>query len=747
LQNNKETSVKNYIPSTYKPGIDPELDLQILIEKCHKALPNMNEELIRKAFRFCVNAHKGQLRANGEPYYTHPLAVAEIALHEIPLDDFSIAAALLHDVVEDTRFSLKDIQAEFGSVVANIVDGTTKITGIFQSREISKAESYRKLLLSLINDVRVILVKFADRLHNMRTLDNLPEHKQQQISRETIDIYAPFSHRFGLGRIKWELEDLSFKYLNRIAYDDVKKALNATRQEREEYIEQFIQPLREQLTLGNLKCDISGRPKHIFSIFTKMIAQGKTIDQLHDLSAIRIILDSTHNSDCFLAYGIISEIYTPIPERFKDYISVPKKNGYKSLHTTVIGPKGKRVEIQIRTRAMHEVAEQGVAAHFRYKSDSIDPENRMWEDKELEEWASWVRDVFDNAGEEAPQQLYESFKLNLYQNEIYVFTPKGELRILPKDSTTVDFAFDIHTQIGYHCIGAKVNGKIVPLSHKLVTGDQVEIITSKNQIPNRDWEAFVITHKAKSQIRKFLNEEKRSKVRNGKEIWEKYCRKNSVHFGDDEFEKMLMILKYENKTEFFFAISLGTLPPSLAVEKLREKSKPETIESLQINKSLVLDKVREGSSDIQIADGISDSKDLMYSYGRCCNPVPGDDIVGIVTIGHGIKVHRENCKNIVDLLGKKSSRIVNLNWSTLQDGTYVAAIRITGDDRASMLSDITSAIVGVKNTNIRSVNIDTFDSVFEGVVTVYVENVEHLEVIFKRLGKITGVKSVERYAG
>ncbi len=747
MQNTRESSVRRYIQSTYKSGVDPELDLDLLIEKCHKALPIMNEELIRKAFRFCVNAHKGQLRANGEPYYTHPLAVAEIALNEIPLDDFSIAAALLHDVVEDTRFSLKDIQAEFGSVVANIVDGTTKITGIFKSREISKAESYRKLLLSLINDVRVILVKFADRLHNMRTLDNLPEHKQIQIARETIDIYAPFSHRFGLGRIKWELEDLSFKYLNRSAYDEVKKALNATRQEREEYIEQFILPMQEQLLLGNLHCEISGRPKHIFSIFTKMIAQGKTIDQLHDLSAIRIIIDSNQNSDCFLAYGIISEIYTPIPERFKDYISVPKKNGYKSLHTTVIGPKGKRVEIQIRTRPMHEVAEQGVAAHFRYKSETVEPESRMWEDKELEEWASWVRDVFENAGEEAPQQLYESFKLNLYQNEIYVFTPKGELRILPKDSTPVDFSFDIHTQIGYHCIGAKVNGKIVPLNHKLLTGDQVEIITSKNQIPNKDWEAFVITHRAKSQIRKYLNEDKRNNVRSGKETWDKYCKKHNIHFGDDDFDKMLLTLKYENKTEFYFAISLGALNPSLAAEKIRNKNKPEVTDPTSISKVTILETVREGSSDIQFADGSTDSKDFMYSYGRCCNPVPGDEIFGIVTIGHGIKVHREGCNNIKDLLEKKSSRIIKLNWSTLSDGTFVAAIRITGDDRASMLSDITSAIVGVKNTNIRSVNIDTFDSIFEGVVTVYVENISHLDVIFKRLGKITGVKSVERFVG
>ena len=483
-------------------GKDPEADLQLLLSECNRMLSKVDEELITKAFRFCVEIHKNDTRADGRPYYSHLLATALIVVREITLDDISVAAALLHDVVEDhePRVSLSDLRKDFGDTIAEIVDGVTKIRDISKSKEITRAESYRKLLLSLVNDVRVILIKFADRLHNMRTLDHLNPESQKRIAKETMEIYAPFAHRFGLGSIKWEMEDLAFKYLDREHYDEVKSGLKSTRKEREDFINGFISPIEERLQANHIKFEISGRPKHIYSIYNKMRMQEKRIDELYDLFAIRIILDTDDKNECFFVYGIVSEIYTPVPERFKDYISVPKKNNYQSLHTTVIGNDGKRVEVQIRTRTMHEIAEKGVAAHFNYKAESLG-KKITFGNKDLEEWANWMRDVFDNAGggDEAVQQLLESFRLNLYQQELQVFTPKGELRVLPMNSTPIDFAFDIHSAIGLHCIGAKVNGRIVSLDYKLQNGDQVEIITSKNQSPNRDWERFIVTHKAKEQ--------------------------------------------------------------------------------------------------------------------------------------------------------------------------------------------------------------------------------------------------------
>lgn len=745
--------MKSKLANEHIIGQDIERDLELLISECKANLPRVDENLIRKAFHFCVEAHKKDVRASGEPYYTHPLEVARIVVDEIPLDGASVVAALLHDVVEDTEYSLKDIRAEFGSAVAEIVDGATKINDIFKNNEIKQAENYRKLLLSMVNDVRVILVKFADRLHNMRTLEYVKPEKQQRIARETLDIYAPFAHRFGLGKIKWELEDLAFKYLNRPAYDEIKKELSGTRQERLEYIRNFALPIEERLKEHGIRFEISGRPKHIYSIYNKMIARGKSLDELYDLFAVRVILDTPDNNDCFLAYGIISEIYTPVPERFKNYISVPKKNGYQSLHTTVIGNDGKRVEVQIRTRDMHEVAEQGVAAHFKYKAETV--KNVSWvEDKDLEEWANWVRDVFENAGDEAHEQLLESFKLNLYQDEIYIFTPKGELRIVPKGATPVDFAFEIHTQVGNRCIGAKVNGKIVPLDYKLHTGDQVEILTSKNQTPNRDWERFVVTHKAKSQIRKFLNEEKRLKQIEGKDIWLRKAKKLNIHINEDDLEKILNSLKFENPAEFYFALGSGTLNADIAADMIREKMLPgaplsPALEQAPVDKSFTsfAKTARDTSNGIYIAADGHSSSGVLYSYAKCCNPVPGDDIVGVVTIGTGIKVHRRVCKNALEMMEKIRARVVDLHWSQQQQGDFIAAVRITGDDRAGMLSDITSAIVSINNTNIRSVNIDAFESVFEGVVMVYVRNVEHLGVVFDRLRKIKGVKSVERFEG
>jgi guanosine-3',5'-bis(diphosphate) 3'-pyrophosphohydrolase len=729
-------------------GLDVEKDLAFLLDEGRRNLPRFNPDLVERAFRFCVKAHEKDVRVSGEPYYSHPANVALIVMREIPLDDVSVVAALLHDVVEDTAYSLKDVRAEFGSEVADIVDGATKISDVFKSREITQAENYRKLLLSLVNDVRVILVKFADRLHNMRTIDSLSRERQERLAKETMEIYAPFAHRFGLGNMKWELEDLSFKVLNRSAYDDIQRRLAKTRQEQEEIIERFAAPIAEKLRENGLSFEINGRPKHLYSIYRKMLAQGKTLEEMYDLLAIRIILDTDDNNDCFLAYGIVSEIYRPIPERFKNFISVPKKNGYQSLHTSVISGDGKPLEIQIRTRAMHDFAERGVAAHFRYKASS--GATASWVDaSDLEEWATWVRDVFENAGDAAAEELLESFKLNLYQDEIYVFTPKGELRILPKGATPIDFAFDIHSQVGARCIGAKVNGKIVPLDHELITGDQVSILTSKNQTPHRDWERIAITHKAKTHIRRILNEERRARVLEGKELWDKRAKKLGLHVNDDDMERLSLLAKYGGRSDFFVALATGALTPEAAGVMIQQLLHPVVGPKSESSQTLRADDfrtaAREKQQGIHLKDPQASSSKILFSYARCCNPVPGDAVVGIVTIGSGIKVHRTSCRNVAELHDKLQSRIVDLEWSGTDGGEFLAAIKITGEDRPGMLNDITSAVISVQKTNIRGVNIDAYDAVFEGILTVYVADLAHLQRIFDKLYGIKGVKSVERF--
>src|SRR5579862_1735402 len=508
--------------------------LEDLLAVCRKNLRSVDEDLVRRAFEFSFEAHKNDMRASGEPFFNHPYEVAMVVAREIPLDDISVASALMHDVAEDTEYEIKDIRAEFGDVIANIVDGATKISDIFRSHEVTQAESYRKMLLSMVSDIRVMLLKFADRLHNMRTLEYLPPEKQQRLAKETIDIYAPFAHRFGLAKVKWEMEDLSFKYLHPKEYEEIAHQLKSKRKERETYIKKFIQPVEQRFRESQITFEIEGRPKHLFSIFNKMVKRSKPLDEIYDLFAVRVILDTENANDCFTAYGIVSSIYLPIAERFKDYISVPKKNGYQSLHATVIGPDGKMVEVQIRTRSMHEIAEKGVAAHWKYKED------RSALDEELENWVSWVRDIFEHADEEpAAKQLLESFKLNLYQDEIYVFTPKGELKILPRGATPVDFGFAIHSNVGSPCLSAKVNGKIVGLEHQLNSGDQVEIITSKKQTPNADWEQFVVTHKAKSHIRKWVKDEERKIITTGRDIWEKKLKKHKLSLNDDDLTKHL----------------------------------------------------------------------------------------------------------------------------------------------------------------------------------------------------------------
>ncbi len=708
--------------------------LEDLLQTCRQNLPSVNEKLIEKAFQLSYESHKNDFRASGEPYFNHPYEVALIVAREIPLDDVSVISALLHDVVEDTDISLDFLSKEFNKEVSEIVDGVTKIGGVFKGQEITQAENYRKLLLSMVKDVRVILVKFADRLHNMRTLEFVHPQKQRRIAKETLEIYAPFAHRFGLGAVKWELEDLAFKYLNKEAYDDIAKKIKDTRKEREAFINKFTKPIVEKLKEHKLVYELGGRPKHLYSVYRKMIMQNRPFEDIYDLLAIRIILESNDPNECYYVLGIINHLYKPIPDRFKDFISIPKKNNYQSIHTTVIGPDGKLIEVQIRTRKMHEIAERGVAAHWKYK------ENLSSSDKDLEDWVSWVRDIFENASkDEATKEILASFKLNLYQDEIYVFTPKGDLRRLPIHSTPVDYAYEIHSNVGDRCIGAKVNGRIVPLDTKIHSGDQIEIITSKNQHPNKSWLQFVQTHKAKSNIRKHLNKEEEKLVDSGKEIWERKIKKLKLSFSSDDLSKLARKLKFDNTRQFYKTVALDKLNLDEIINPVVEtEEKPD--KDLQFDK--FIDIARHTAGGI-IVEG--DQKGLAISYAKCCNPIPGDPVIGYVTIGEGIKIHRKDCNNLITMLKKGESRIVPVNWPKTNGAFFVAGIIIKGEDMPGILKDISNSITTHQNTNIKSVNITTGDSMFKGTVTVYVKDLDHLNKIMDRLKKVKGIYSVERF--
>lgn len=711
--------------------------LDDLLNLCRENLPSVDEELVTKAFNFCVEAHKNDVRSSGEPYFTHPYEVAMIVAKELPLDDITVVATLLHDVVEDTEFNIDLLAKEFGKEVAEIVDGVTKISGIFKGQDITKAENYRKLLLSMVKDVRVILVKFADKLHNMRTLEFVNPDKQRRIAQETIEIYAPFAHRFGLGQIKIELEDLAFKFLNKEAYEELAKKVRGKRKERESYIKKFIEPIEDVLKEYKLDYEISGRAKHLYSIYRKMVRRNKPFEEIYDLFAIRIILNTENTFDCYTTLGIVNQVYLPVPDRFKDYISIPKTNNYQSIHTTVIGPEGRPVEVQIRTRKMHDVAEKGVAAHWRYK------ENKTATEKDLENWVNWIREIFENSTrDEAKKDLLESFKLNLYQDEIYVFTPKGDLRRLPVNSTPVDFAFDIHSKVGYHCIGAKVNGKIVPLDTILHSGDQVEIISSKNQHPNKNWLKFVVSHKAKTAIRRWINKEEEAIVTSGKELWEKKIKKLKLTFNSSDLAKLVNTLKFENPRLFFKAVAQGNVNLDEVLTATKEKEKKEKIPVTEFENFASMTRSNVGGV---LVDG-KDS-DILYSYAKCCNPIPGDPIIGYVTVGEGVKIHRKTCHNLMKLSAEEAKKLVSVGWPETEDSYFVAGLVIIGEDSPGILNDISHNIVSYQNTNIKSVNISTNESMFEGNVAVLVQNIDHLKRIIERLKKIKGVFSVERFEG
>lgn len=706
-----------------------------LLSLCRKNLTSYNEELVDKAFDFAMEAHKNFVRKSNEPFFSHPIAVAKILATEIPLDDVSVACGLLHDVVEDNdNYNIAIINKHFGSEIALIVDGLTKIKNLFKGSDFDQAEYYRKLLLSITKDIRVIIVKLADRLNNMRTLEFLDSDKRKKIAKETLDIYAPLAHRFGLGQLKWELEDLAFKELNKQAYEDLKKKINAKRGEREDYIERFKEPLVKELARMNMKFDISGRAKHLYSIYRKMIKRNKPFNEIYDLFAIRVILDSDSKTDCYTVHGVVNGIYTPIPDRFKDYIAIPKGNNYQSLHTTVLGPDGKKVEVQIRTKHMHEIADHGVAAHWKYK------EGKSGDDPAMASYVSWIKQYLETStDDEFKKNVVDNFKLDLYSDEIFVFTPKGDLKRLPIGSTPVDFAFQVHSKVGHHCIGAKVNHKLVPIDTVLKSGDQVEILTSKNQHPNKNWLKFVKTTKANSDIKKWLNQEDEAIVNSGKELWEKKLKKLKLSFTPVELNKLVHSIKMENTRQFYRAIGQTRLNVDeiLSTSVEREKKSKDLTDSYSNFKEFA----RSSAGQLAIS---GENFKMLVSYSKCCSPIPGDDVLGFISTGGGIRIHRADCKNMSSLIKKDPEKVVSIFWPEIEGSSFIVALSVNGMDSPGILKEISNSIVNFKNTNIKSINIDTHDGLFQGIVTLYVTNKDHLLALITKLKTISGVIEVRR---
>lgn len=728
-------------------GEKQQNELRDLLEICHAHMDHVDEDLIARAFRLCYASHQGATRASGEPYYLHPLEVAVIVAKEIGMDDVSVVSALLHDTVEDTEINLDDIRPLYGSVVAHLIDGLTKISGVFKTKGAKQAETFMKLMLSTADDLRVILIKFADRLHNMRTLHHLPRHKQLAIATETVELYAPLAHRFGLFKIKSELEDLSFKALDPNGYKFIARKLRERKEDREEFIDEFMAPIREQLHRSGFNFEIKGRPKHIYSIYRKMVGQQKPFEEIYDLFAIRVILDPPHTKeDCWRVYSFITDAYTPIPERFRDFISVPKANGYQSLHTTVFSRKGIKVEVQIRTRQMDEIAEKGLAAHWKYKEGSDG-------NSSIDRFVHWVRDAMSNPRTEAATEFVEDFKLELFSDEIYIFTPKGELKTLPKGATPIDFAFEIHSAIGEKALAAKVNGKIVPLRTKLNSGDQVEIITGKQVNLNPDWINDVVTHKAKARIRQLLNLKERKLLEDGKEMWQKRAERDGLELSDQDLVKVANKLKFNSINRLYTELAEGRFEVAQLAKAVKaflskgrieeEKQTLKPVDDLTLHDQIEAHKKTSAEPRGLLING--QLTDIKYAYARCCNPIPGDDVIGFISRNGDVKIHRTSCNNTRYLIENDTDRIVEVAWPKSQIASYFGAIRIIGEDRVGMVSEITNVISNSMKTNMKSINVNSDGGMFEGTLMVMVEDRSHLERVIQRILKIQGVKQAYRF--
>ena len=716
-----------------------------LLRKAKPFLKDGDAKLIKKAFTASMEAHKDMRRKSGEPYILHPIAVATIAVEEIGLGTTSIIAALLHDVVEDTDWELEDIEREFGSKVAPIIDGLTKISGVFEYGTSQQAENFRKMLLTLSKDVRVILIKLADRLHNMRTLESMPRNKQMKITSETIYLYAPLAHRLGLYAIKSELEDLHLKYTQTEIYRDIANKINETKAARSRFIKSFIAPFEEDLSKVKWEYVIKGRPKSIYSIWNKMKKQNIPFEQVYDLFAIRIIIDAPVDNEkaaCWEVYSIVTDYYKPNPDRLRDWISTPKANGYESLHTTVMSDTGQWVEVQIRTKRMDDIAEKGYAAHWKYKDKYSNPEQTR-----LEQWISRVRDMLESNDTDAIE-FVDDFRSNLFSDEVFVFTPKGELKTLPNGATALDFAFDIHTEVGAKCIGAKVNQKLVPINYELKNGDQVEILTSNKQKANEDWLRFTVSSKAKSKIKDLLKEDKKSAALEGKEIVYRKLKQMKIEPKDEVINKIRAYFDEKTPLDLYYGIATGKHDPK-NIKKFQDEvltPKPKTGKRIRQASD-----AKAFESELKKAKGqdmllIGEDMDVVdYTIAKCCHPIPGDEVFGFVTINEGIKIHRTSCPNAPELLSNHGNRVVKARWTSQQEIAFLAGLQIIGTDRVGLISDVTQIISAELKVNMQSISVDTQDGIFEGKIHLFVQSTKHLDDLIKKLRSVGGIVKVNRY--
>ena len=700
-----------------------------------------SKEQVRIAFEIAAEAHKTMRRKSGEPYILHPLAVAMICVEEIGLGVRSTICALLHDTVEDTDITLEMVEREFGPEIAKIVDGLTKISNVLDANSSQQAENFKKILLTLTDDPRVILIKLADRLHNMRTLESMKREKQLKIASETVYVYAPLAHRMGLYNIKTEMEDLAMKYMEPDSYRYIAEKLDNTKRERTRYINDFIRPIKEKLTQGKFDFEIHGRPKSIHSIWNKMKKKGVSFDEVYDLFAIRIILNSSpehEKEDCWKVYSLVTDEYNPSTQRLRDWLSNPKSNGYEALHTTVMGPHGKWVEVQIRTKRMNDIAEKGLAAHWKYKEGTTE-ENRF------DNWFQQIRDMLA-AQDTNSIDFLQDFKVSFLAEEIYVYSPKGDIKMLPSGASALDFAFSVHTAVGEKCIGAKVNHKLVPIGHKLRSGDQIEIITSTKQKPKAEWLKMVVTSKARSKIKDSLKEEKRTTAEEGKIILQKKLDALKVTMSQSNIDEITEFYKLNSQLDLLYEIAIKKidlkelndfqvfadkiLPPKISKAPDEEKHEPASKKDKKDNELIIF--------------GESSDK-IMYSLANCCKPIPGDDVFGFVTQGEGLKIHRTNCPNAARLLSNYGHRVVKTKWVKNKEISFLTGIKIIGLDDVGVINKITNLISGTLKININALTIEAKEGLFEGNVRVYVHDKDELEDLVINLKALPGIESVERY--
>ena len=712
-----------------------------------RALKNRDKKetkLIRKAFDVALDAHKEMRRKSGEPYIYHPIAVARICAEEMTLGPTSVICALLHDTVEDTHITLSDIEDLFGKEVRLIIDGLTKIPEVFDDNASIQAENFRKMILTISDDFRVVLIKLADRLHNMRTLNSMRADKQLKIASETRFLYAPLAHRFGLYSVKSELEDLSMKYCESEVYEEIHSKLKETQEARSRFIRKFVAPIKEHLGHEGYVFTVKARTKSISSIWKKMNSKDVPFEEVFDLFAVRIILDTPpelEKPDCWRVYSIVTDYYQPSPERLRDWISTPRANGYESLHTTVMSPQGKWVEVQIRSNRMNEIAEKGLAAHYKYKESKKD-------DNKFDRWITEIRELLETSDANA-LDFVNDFKLNLFNEEIYVFTPKGELRVLPTGSTILDFAYDIHTDIGDSCIGAKVNNRLMPLSYELQNGDQLDIIRSSKQHPKEEWLKFVVTARARTKIKSSLNEERNRIASDGKEILERKLKQFNLKMNSENLMFLEKFYNISGITELYYRIAKGKVDLSkmreieqvsglFKVEKKPPRKKRKTFKEYE-TEFVSLDSKKD---TLLIGD---DFKGFEYTMAKCCNPIPGDRVYGFITVSSGIKIHRFDCPNSVHMMSKTAYRCIKARWKSDKLVERMAAIKIVGIDQFGLVNKITEIISNQENVNMKSISFDTEDGIFEGRIKVMVLDTEHLEQLSAKFEEVEGVKRVLRW--